>query len=79
MPNILLDTDVFSFLFKRDSRASLYAPYLAGAQPCLSFQTVAELRLWAIFRGWGSARSAELDASLRRCVILPSDNAIAHR
>ena len=31
----LLDTDVFSFVFKRDTRAALYALDLAGAQPCL--------------------------------------------
>ena len=33
----VLDTDVFSFFFKNDTRAALYGPDLAGAQPCVSF------------------------------------------
>ena len=48
---LLLDTDVFSFLFKRDSHAAMYAPHLVNAQPCLSFQSVAELRYWHGFGG----------------------------
>ena len=45
MQAVLLDTDVFSFIFKQDTRAALYASHLAGAQACLAFQSVAELRL----------------------------------
>jgi hypothetical protein len=33
MRPVLLDTDVFSFIFKRDTRAALYAPHLDDAQP----------------------------------------------
>jgi predicted nucleic acid-binding protein len=39
----LLDTDVFSFLLKGDSRKSLYIPMLAGHRLALSFMTVAEV------------------------------------
>jgi tRNA(fMet)-specific endonuclease VapC len=53
MRPVLLDTDVFSFLFKKDSRAALYTSDLDDAQPCLSFQAVAELRYWALVRHWG--------------------------
>lgn len=45
MSAALLDTDVFSFAFKRDTRAALYAPHLTGVQPCLSFQSVAGLQV----------------------------------
>jgi predicted nucleic acid-binding protein len=74
-PAVLLDTDVFSFVFKRDTRGVLYAPHLAGVQPCLSFQSVAELRYWALVRRWGEARRQSLDLSLARCLVLPYDDA----
>jgi tRNA(fMet)-specific endonuclease VapC len=77
MGAVLLDTDVFSFVFKRDTRAALYAPHLSGAQPCLSFQTVAELYHWALVRRWGEARRQSLDASLGRCLVLPYDDAMS--
>lgn len=73
MPAVILDTDVLSFFAKGDTRASLYASDLAGHQFCVCFQTVAELRLWAMVRRWGPARRASLDALLDRLVVLPYD------
>jgi tRNA(fMet)-specific endonuclease VapC len=70
----LLDTDVFSFLFKRDTRAALYAPYLAHVQACMSFQSVAELRFWALVKRWGEPRRRSLDAAIARTVLLPCDD-----
>ena len=79
MPSpIVLDTDVFSFFFKRDSRRGLYEPALANAQVCLSFQSVAELRLWSLVRRWGDTRRQSLEQALSRCVILPYDDRMAH-
>jgi len=75
VPAALLDTDVFSFAFKRDTRAALYVPHLVGVQPCLSFQSVAELRYWALARRWGDPRRQSLDLSLARCLILSYDDA----
>jgi predicted nucleic acid-binding protein len=77
MGAVLIDTDVFSFVLKRDTRAALYAGDLAGAQPCLSFQSVAELRHWALARQWSQSRRASLDQSLARCVVLPYDDAMS--
>ena len=71
---VLLDTDVFSYFVKRDTRAVLYAPDVAGAQLCLSFQNVAELRAWAISRNWGTARRQSLEAAMMRCFVLPYDD-----
>ncbi len=76
MDDVLLDTDVFSFLFKRDSRAGMYAPLLQGRSPCLCFMSVAEIKRWAIQRGWGSPRRAALTETLRHYVILPFDAAL---
>lgn len=77
MSAVLLDTDVLSFLAKGDTRAALYAPALAGQQLCVCFQTVAELRLWALIRRWGPARQAAMDALLEHFVVLRYDAAMA--
>lgn len=74
MEHVVLDTDVCSFLLKQDSRAESYRSHLANKTFCLSFQTVAELYLWSELRGWGERRRAEMDAWLRRFVVLPYDD-----
>lgn len=40
---VVVDTDVVSFLFKRDTRAELYRRHLEGRRPLISAQTLAEL------------------------------------
>ncbi len=74
---VLVDTDVFSFLLKGDSRAKQYARHIEAKRGCLSFMTVAELYRWALSRGWGETRRRSLDESLRRYVVLPFDAALA--
>jgi tRNA(fMet)-specific endonuclease VapC len=78
MPAVVLDTDVFSFFFKQDTRAALYEPSLSGQQLCLSFQSVAELRLWALLRRWGEPRRQSLESAFRRYVVLPYDDSLSH-
>jgi tRNA(fMet)-specific endonuclease VapC len=56
MSAVLVDTDVFSFLFKGHSFAALYDADLHGKSAALSFMTVAELDRWAIQSKWGEAR-----------------------
>src|SRR3954462_7374262 len=77
MRPVVLDTDVFSFLFKRETRAALYVPHIQDAQPCLSFQSVAELRYWALVRRWGEPRRSSLEASVAKCLLLPCDDTMA--
>jgi tRNA(fMet)-specific endonuclease VapC len=77
MNAVLIDTDVFSFLFKGDSRAAAYVGILADHRPCLSFMIVAELHRWAIARRWGEDRRESLLAAIHRCVVLPFDEAMA--
>ena len=77
MQTVLLDTDVFSFFFKGDTRASRYASDISGRQLCLCFQTVAELRMWAIWRNWNEERREKFSQTLRSYVVLPYDIAMA--
>jgi|SRR5690348_8124627 len=73
MATVLLDTDVVSFLFKGDSRATAYAPLLVGNRLALSFMTAAELFQWAAVRKWGARRVGQLEQALTAYLIVPSD------
>jgi tRNA(fMet)-specific endonuclease VapC len=74
MDSVLLDTDVFSLFFRRDSRSLQYDTDVRGKVRCLSFATVAELRFGAIAGGWHEPRRQQLEAAIELTVILPGDN-----
>jgi tRNA(fMet)-specific endonuclease VapC len=76
---LVVDTDVASYLFKKDTRAALYAPHLAGHMLTISFQTLAELELWALSAGWGARRKQQLQQHLRRYIVQDSSPALCRR
>jgi predicted nucleic acid-binding protein len=74
MDAVLLDTDVFSYLLKRnDDRGQLYRPHVKGKTVAVSFVTVGELYVWATKRNWGPTRLTELETRLKSVVIVPFD------
>ena len=79
MSILLVDTDVVSFLFKQDSRASIYTPLLQDNQLALSFMTVAELFQWTAVRNWGASRIERLEQSLTNYLIIPVDIELCRR
>jgi tRNA(fMet)-specific endonuclease VapC len=76
MISAVIDTDVVSFLFKRDSRADLYRPHLVGKILVISFMTLAELDRWTMERNWGKARRERMEEHLKNFVIYHSDRAL---
>lgn len=68
---LLIDTNIVSFILKRDTRAAQYAPILAGHRLAVSFATVAELYEWAYLRKWGQRRQRELTEKLATYLIIP--------
>jgi predicted nucleic acid-binding protein len=72
----VIDTDVISYLFRGDSRAEPYRPYLVGTTLAVSFMTVAELDRWAIQRNWGAARQDRLAHFLEQFAIVLVDRAL---
>jgi len=76
---VLIDTDVFSFFLRRDSRRLAYRDDMRERMLCLSFASVAELRFGAILSGWGDSRRAALEGALRGYVMLGVDAAITQR
>jgi predicted nucleic acid-binding protein len=73
MTTVLLDTNIVSYLFKRDSRAALYAPHLLKRELAIAMMTVAELFQWAAIRNWGKSRMRRLEQHVERYTVLPVD------
>lgn len=73
MVMVLLDTNIVSYLFKRDSRVALYAPHLLNRELAISLMTVAELFQWAAVRHWGDYRIQQLEQAMERYTIIPID------
>ena len=76
---VVVDTDVVSFLYKRDTRARLYEPHLNDPPFILSFMSLAELRRWTLERNWGEKQREELEEYLARYLILHSDDLMCER
>ncbi len=79
MSAVVVDTDVVSFEFKRDSRANLYRPHLVGKILVVSFMALAELDLWALEREWGQKRKARMEHYIRRYIIHPFNRGLCQR
>jgi predicted nucleic acid-binding protein len=76
MALVVVDTDVVSFRFKKDTRARLYRRHLVGRQALITFMTLAELHAWAIELRWGSARREELARHLSQYEVFYPDSAL---
>jgi len=57
---IVVDTDVVSYVIKKDTRAELYRTHLEQRLLVLSFMSVAELYRWAATHDWGQPRRNKL-------------------
>jgi predicted nucleic acid-binding protein len=68
---ILLDTDVVSYLLNRHQLASAYEKLLIDRTPMISFMTIAEMYRGALKKNWGERRVAELDSHLQQFAIVP--------
>ncbi len=79
MSTLLLDTDVFSFLFKDHFFAELYRPHLKGHTLAISFMTLAELYQGAYRAGWGRRLLEKLESQIATYIVLASSNEISKR
>lgn len=62
----VLDTDVFSIIFKESSFALDYKEHTKNQFLIVSFVTLAELEQWAIRANWGTRKRDEFERYLRR-------------
>ncbi len=78
MRTLLLDTDVASFLFRKDPIGDSYAKLVAGNRLAISFQTVGEMALWAKLKNWGTRKTSELAQHIGSFLLLPFSTSIAY-
>ncbi|MBA2737143.1 MAG: type II toxin-antitoxin system VapC family toxin [Pyrinomonadaceae bacterium] len=71
--NLLIDTDVLSFTYKKDSRSTLYESYLKENFLIISFMTLAELNLWTLRNNWGEKRKNNLAEFLKDYLVIYAD------
>ena len=75
----VIDTDVWSYLYKGRDEGKLYEPHLFGSILVISFQTQAELIRWAVSASWGPRRRQHLESRLQKYVIQHSTYALSLR
>ena len=66
MDQVVLDSNILSYILNGDSRAEFYEERIRGYRQTISFQTLQESRYGASKRGWGARRKRELDLYLRQ-------------
>ena len=79
MAILVVDTDVWSYLYKGRDEAKLYEPHLQGNILVISFQSLAELLRWALTAAWGEKRRKNLESRLQNYVIEHSSDALSVR
>jgi len=75
----VIDTDVWSYLFKGRDEAKLYEPHLFGNILVISFQTQAELLRGVIAASWGTRRRQHLESRLKRYIVEHTSDALSLR
>src|ERR1044071_8567301 len=75
----VVDTDVWSYIYKKTDEAKLYEPHLFGNILVISFQTRAELLRGAISANWGARRRQHLKSRLQRYAVEHSSDALCLR
>ena len=63
---VVVDTDLWSYLFKNDNRAEPYLPFLDRKRLDISFMTLAELYQWANIANWGIKRQQEMEFAIKK-------------
>ena len=74
MSQVVVDTDVASYIFNWHPSAERYLEALRGSEWVLSFMTVAEMRMGAISAGWGIRRRALLEQFIERFGVVYADD-----
>jgi predicted nucleic acid-binding protein len=73
----VIDTNVVSYILKRDTRGELYKPHIEGKLQMIAAQTFAELEVWPLENNWGSQRHMALRTHLEKFVFVEASKEIA--
>ena len=72
-PDVLLDTNVFSYVFKGHTLAKNFIPHIVGKRRYLSFMTVAELYRGAYNAHWSKERLDDLAQAISDYIVLTAN------
>ncbi len=73
---VIVDTNVVSYIFKKDTRAALYEPVLDGKLLMIAAQSLAELELMPLVNRWEKKRHAALRAFLKKYVFIEATEGV---
>lgn len=73
---VVIDTNVVSYLFKKDARGDAYRRHLEGRLMVIAAQTFAELELMPLNNNWGSHRYLALHAYLKDFVFVEANEKV---
>jgi tRNA(fMet)-specific endonuclease VapC len=76
---VVVDTNVVSYNFKKDSRGRLYETHLLGRTPAIAAQTLAELEFMPLVNSWGPARYSALQHELKNYVFLDTTEEVCRQ
>jgi tRNA(fMet)-specific endonuclease VapC len=76
MSQVVVDTDVVSYIFNWHSSVQRYVNALRGAELILSFMSIAEMRMGAIAAGWGVRRRTLLEQFIGGFGVVYADDAL---
>ncbi len=74
---VMIDTNVVSYLFKKDTRGELYKPHIEDRLAMIAAQTFAELERMPLKNNWGSRRRLELHTYLKKFVFVEANKEIS--
>ena len=79
MSTLLLDSDVFSYLFRDHPLTPFYRPRVNGHILAITFMTVAELFQGAFRAAWGDRQVRRLEAQIKSCLVVPSSHEVCRK
>ena len=74
MKQLVVDTDVISYIFKWHPLASHYVDLLTDKEPVISFTTLAEMRFGALEANWGFPKRNLLEQYLSEFAVCYPDD-----
>jgi predicted nucleic acid-binding protein len=74
---VLADTNVVSYLFKKDTRGSVYKPHIEHKLVFIAAQTFAEIELLPLNNKWSRKRHEKLRENLKNNVFIEASREIS--
>ncbi|CAN5268901.1 hypothetical protein BH20ACI1_BH20ACI1_06200 [soil metagenome] len=74
---VIADTNIVSYIFKKDTRGDLYKPHLEGNITIIAAQTLAELELMPLKNNWSKKRHNALRENLENYIFIEVNQEIS--